>query len=66
MKKIYMTPVAEEVALKYQYSLLTGSLLDVNGEADIVDDGDIIDVGGVLDPDSHAFDLEDESFSLFE
>ena len=63
MKKTYISPIAEEILLNYQLNLLTGSLLDVNDEAEIVDDGGggIIDFGGVLDPDSHEFDLDDFS-----
>ena len=68
MKKTYIVPTAEEILLNYQLNLLTGSLIDVNDEANIVDDGggDIIDTGGVLDPDSHAFDLDFEDISNFE
>ena len=64
MKKTYITPVAEEILLNYQLNLLTGSLLDINDEAEIVDDGGgIIDVGGVLDPDGHEFDFDFEDIS---
>ena len=59
MKKTYMTPVAEEIKLNYQYSLLTGSLLNANDEATIVDDIDIVDTGGLLDPDAHVFMLDE-------
>ena len=59
MKKIYISPVAEEVKLNYQYSLLTGSLLDTNDEATIVDDIDIVDTGGLLDPESREFLLDE-------
>lgn len=55
MKKTYISPIAEVIKLNYQYSLLTGSLLDVNDEATIVDDIDIVDTGGLLDPDAHVF-----------
>ena len=53
MKKTYISPVSEEILLNYQPNLLAGSLIDVNDEAEIVDDGggSIIDAGGVLDPD---------------
>lgn len=61
-----MTPELEEIMLNYQYSLLSGSLLNVDDEAEIVDDGDIIDVGGILDPDARSFDLDDEDISNFE
>ena len=54
-----MTPVAEEIKLNYQYSLLTGSLLNANDEATIVDDIDIVDTGGLLDPDAHVFMLDE-------
>ena len=57
MKKTYMTPVAEEIKLNYQYILLTGSLLNANDEATIVNDTDIVDTGGLLDPESHEFFL---------
>ena len=55
MKKTYISPIAEVIKLNYQYSLLAGSLLDVNDEATIVDDIDIVDTGGLLDPDAHVF-----------
>jgi hypothetical protein len=57
MKKTYISPIAEVIKLNYQYSLLTGSLLDVNDEATIVNDIDIVDTGGLLDPESHEFFL---------
>ena len=57
MKKTYISPIAELIKLNYQYSLLTGSLLDVNDEATIVNDIDIVDTGGLLDPESHEFFL---------
>ena len=68
MKKTYISPVSEEILLNYQPNLLAGSLIDVNDEAEIVDDGggEIIDVGGILDPDAHAFDLDFEDISKFE
>ena len=59
MRKTYMTPVAEEIKLNYQYSLLTGSLLDVNDEASIVDEIDIVDTGGLLDPESRDFSMDE-------
>ena len=55
MKKTYFSPIAEVIKLNYQYSLLAGSLLDVNDEATIVDDIDIVDTGGLLDPDAPEF-----------
>ena len=57
MKKTYISPIAEVIKLNYQYSLLVGSLLDVNDEATIVNDIDIVDTGGLLDPESHEFFL---------
>ena len=64
MKKTYIVPTAEEILLNYQLNLLTGSLIDVNDEANIVDDGGgIIDVGGVLDPDGHEFDFDFDDIS---
>ncbi len=59
MKKTYISPIAEVIKLNYQYSLLVGSLLDVNDEATIVDDIDIVDTGGLLDPDAHVFMLDE-------
>ena len=59
MKKIYMTPVAEEIKLNYHYSLLAGSLLDVNDEASIIDEIDIVDTGGLLDPESREFSFDE-------
>ena len=61
MKKTYMTPVAEEVKLNYQFNLLTGSLLNDKDEA-IIDSGDItIDEDGLLDPDApEFFDFDDD------
>ena len=59
MKKTYISPVAKEVKLNYQYSLLTGSLLDTNDEATIVDDINIVDTGGLLDPESREFLLDE-------
>ncbi len=69
MKKTYISPVAEEILLNYQLNLLTGSLLDINDEAEIVDDGGgIIDVGGLLDPDARSFeeDFGYEDLSSFD
>ena len=54
-----MTPVAEEIKLNYQYSLLAGSLLDGNDEASIVDEIDIVDTGGLLDPESREFFMDE-------
>jgi hypothetical protein len=62
MKKTYISPVAEEIMLKYQYGLLTGSLLDINDEGTIGDDGDIVDTDGVLHPDAREFMMDDEEF----
>lgn len=62
MRKKYITPEAEVIKLNYTNCLLSGSLLDVNGEVDIMDDGDIVDVDGTLDPESreYDFDMEDD------
>ena len=66
MKKTYIVPVTEEIVLKNQYSLLTGSLIDpVTGNAEIVDTGDIVDTEGTLDPDARKFDLEYEEYEEF-
>jgi hypothetical protein len=64
MKKIYMTPVAKEIKLKYQFSLLANSVtLDGDDNStDIIDAGDIIDNDGSLDPDSREFDFDEEDF----
>ena len=59
MKKTYISPIAEVIKLNYQYSLLVGSLLDVNDEATIVDDIDIVDTGVLLDPESREFLLDE-------
>ena len=65
MKKIYMTPVAEEIKLNYQFSLLANSItLDSSDNTDIIDDGDIIDVGGILEPDSREFFEIDDNFDI--
>ena len=62
MRKKYITPESEVIKLNYTNCLLSGSLLDVNGEVDIMDDGDIVDVDGTLDPESreYDFDMEDD------
>ena len=66
MKKIYMTPVAKEIKLNYQFSLLSNSItLDVNNDiTEIVDDGtgDLIDTNGDLDPEAREFDLDEEEY----
>ena len=64
MRKKYTTPEAEVIKLNYTNCLLSGSLLDVNGEVDIMDDGDIVDVDGTLDPESreYDFDMEDDLY----
>jgi len=62
MKKIYMTPIAQEIKLNYQFNLLTGSLLNNDDEA-IIESGDItIDEDGSLDPEAREFDLDEEDF----
>ena len=57
MKKIYMTPVAEEIKLNYQFSLLANSVFNVDDDTSIIEDdgGSIIDTGGTLDPDAPEF-----------
>lgn len=62
MKKIYMTPVAEEIKLNYQFSLLANSVFNVDDDTSIIEDdgGSIIDTGGTLDPDAHEFFIEDD------
>ena len=61
MKKIYIAPVAEEIKLKNQISLLVNSITwDESGATDIVDAEDIIDTSGLLDPDAREFELEDD------
>ena len=62
MKKIYMTPIAQEIKLKYQFSLLSNSitLTDTVNSTDIINDGDLIDTDGELDPDAREFDLDEE------
>ena len=61
MKKIYMTPVAEEIKLNYQFSLLANSVFNLDDDTStIVDDTDIVDVGGLLDPDAPEFFIEDD------
>lgn len=58
-----MTPVAEEIKLKYQFSLLSNSIpSDLIDNKVIIDDGGgtIVDTEGNLDPDAREFDLDDE------
>ena len=65
MKKIYMTPIAEEIKLNYQFSLLANSItLDSSDNTDIIYDGDIIDVDGSLDPDAREFFDFDDNFDI--
>ena len=62
MKKIYMTPVAEEIKLNYQFSLLANSITlgGDDNNTEIIDDTDLIDTDGLLDPDAHElFDIDD-------
>ena len=62
MKKIYMTPVAEEIKLNYQFSLLANSVFNLDDDTSIIEDdgGSIIDTGGTLDPDARElFDIDD-------
>lgn len=63
MKKTYITPIAKEIKLKYQFSLLANSITldDIDNSTDIIDDGSgIVDEGGSLDPDSRQFDFDEE------
>jgi hypothetical protein len=60
MKKTYMTPVAEEIKLNYQFSLLANSVFNVDDDTStIVDDTDIVDVGGLLDPEAPEFFVDE-------
>ena len=59
-----MTPVAEEIKLNYQFSLLANSVFNVDDDTStIVDDIDIVDTGGLLDPESREFFM-DEQFNI--
>lgn len=59
-----MTPVAEEIKLNYQFSLLANSVFNVDDDTSIiVDDTDIVDTGGLLDPESREFFM-DEQFNI--
>ena len=62
MKKTYMTPIAQEIKLKYQFSLLSNSITSelIDNNTVTIDDGELIDTGGTLDPDAREFDLDDE------
>lgn len=62
MKKTYMTPVAEEIKLKYQFSLLSNSITSdlIDNNQVIIDDSSVIDTEGNIDPDAREFDLDDE------
>jgi hypothetical protein len=64
MKKIYMTPIAQEIKLKYQFSLLSNSITSelIDNNTVTIDDGGgtIVDNDGTLDPDAREFDLDDE------
>lgn len=66
MKKTYMTPIAQEIKLNYQFSLLSNSvtLTDIIDNTEIIDDGtgDLVDTGGNLDPDARDFDFDEEEF----
>ena len=58
MKKKYMLPVVEVTKLNMTNSLLVGSLLDVNDEANIIDDGQIVDIEGTFDPEGREFNFD--------
>jgi hypothetical protein len=64
MKKTYMTPIAQEIKLKYQFSLLSNSITSelIDNNTVTIDDGGgtIVDNDGTLDPDAREFDLDDE------
>jgi hypothetical protein len=57
-----MTPIAQEIKLKYQFSLLSNSITSVLIDNDqvIIDDSSVIDTEGTIDPDAREFDLDDE------
>ena len=66
MKKTYMTPIAQEIKLKYQFSLLSNSITSdlIDNNQVIIDDGGgtIVDNDGTLDPDAREFDLDEEEY----
>ena len=64
MKKIYMTPIAQEIKLKYQFSLLSNSIPSDLIDKVIIDDGGgtIVDNDGTLDPEAREFDLDEEEY----
>ena len=64
MKKIYITPVAQEIKLKYQFSLLSNSITSVliDNNQVIIDDSSVIDIEGNIDPDAREFDLDEEEY----
>ena len=64
MKKIYMTPIAQEIKLKYQFSLLSNSITSVliDNNQVIIDDSSVIDIEGNIDPDAREFDLDEEEY----
>jgi hypothetical protein len=61
-----MTPIAQEIKLKYQFSLLSNSITSdlIDNNTVTIDDGGgtIVDNDGTLDPDAREFDLEYEEF----
>ena len=66
MKKTYMTPIAQEIKLKYQFGLLSNSITSdlIDNNQVIIDDGGgtIVDNDGTLDPDAREFDLDEEEY----
>ena len=66
MKKTYMTPIAQEIKLKYQFSLLSNSITSdlIDNNQVIIDDGGgaIVDNDGTLDPEAREFDLDEEEY----
>ena len=64
MKKTYMTPIAQEIKLKYQFSLLSNSITSdlIDNDQVIIDDSSVIDTEGSIDPDAREFDLDEEEY----
>lgn len=64
MKKTYMTPIAQEIKLKYQFSLLSNSITSdlIDNNQVIIDDSSVIDTEGNIDPDAREFDLDEEEY----
>lgn len=59
-----MTPIAQEIKLKYQFSLLSNSITSVliDNNQVIIDDSSVIDIEGNIDPDAREFDLDEEEY----